>query len=475
VWSSVENMFRIPELKRRVLITLGLLAVYRIGFSIPIPGVQWVPFLNMHGFGLAQGSFERFIAQISAITGGDWLGGSIFSLGIMPYISASIIFSLLQKIIPSFEQMAKEGEAGQQRLNQYARYSTVLLCLIQALFVYSKLTRDAAPSGIEAGKELLPYGSYGIGWFFTIFIALTAGTIFVMWVGERITEYGIGNGISMIIMAGIIARMPRAAANIYYNYFAGSKPGNRPETGILISAGLILGYVLIVMAVIIITQGTRKITIQQAKHVRGTRVYGGQRSYLGLRVNQAGVMPVIFASPVMSLFSAVLVQGAGNALAGRTGASLGWFGDVLKFIVRNFGGGGVFYVVVETALIFFFAYFWTALYFNPKETSKNIKEYGSFVPGIRPGNNTSDYLERIMNRVTLGGAAFLAAISVLPMLLYMTLGLEYIVVGFLGGTGMLIVVGVALDIVQKIEAHLVMRHYDGFLGPGKRRIRGRRR
>jgi preprotein translocase subunit SecY len=458
-------MFRIPELKKRILITLGFLAVYRIGFSIPIPGVKFVPFLNLHGFGISEaGGFARFIQQISAITGGDWLGGSIFALGIMPYISASIIFSLLQKIIPSLEQMAKEGEAGQQRLNQYSRYSTVALCFVQAYFVYTKLSRGGGPT------DLLPAEFWGIGAFFQVFLALTAGTIFVMWIGERITEYGIGNGISMIIMAGIVARMPRAAFNIYNKYFSGNDPNSRPETGVLISAGLILGYVLIVMAVIIITQGTRKITIQQAKHVRGTRVYGGQRSYLGLRVNQAGVMPVIFASPVMQLFSSVLIVGAARALGPRWL----WFGDILRFLFHNFSGGGVFYVLLETALIFFFAYFWTALYFNPKETAKNIKEYGSFIPGIRPGGNTSDYLEKIMNRVTLGGAAFLSAISVLPMLLSMSLGLDYIVVGFLGGTGILIVVGVALDIVQKIESHLVMRHYDGFLGAGKR-IRGRRR
>lgn len=471
MWSSVENMFRIPELKKRLLITVGLLAVYRIGFAVPIPGVQLVPFLSTHGFGLVgKGGLAGFINQISAITGGDWLGGSVFALGIMPYISSSIIFSLLQKIIPSLEQMAKEGEAGQQRLNQYARYFTVFLCFVQAYFVYTKLSRDPVAMGEGAGTQLLPAASFGIGWFMQIFVALTAGTIFVMWVGERITEYGIGNGISMIIMAGIVARMPRAAFDIYKNYFSGDDPTKRPETGVLISAGLILGYVLVVMAVIIITQGTRKITIQQAKHVRGTRVYGGQRSYLGLRVNQAGVMPVIFASPVMQLFSGVLIVGMYRALSQKQG----WAADTLRFTFHNFSSGNVFYVILETALICFFAYFWTALYFNPKETAKNIKEYGSFIPGIRPGNNTSDYLEKIMNRVTLGGAAFLSAISVLPMMLSMTLGLDYIVVGFLGGTGILIVVGVALDIVQKIESHLVMRHYDGFLGPGKR-IRGRRR
>lgn len=473
MWSSIENMFRIPELKKRLLITLGLLAVYRIGFAIPIPGVQLVHFLQLHGFGLAggQGAFDIFIHQISAITGGDWLGGSIFSLGIMPYISSSIIFSLLQKIIPSLEQMAKEGEAGQQRLNQYARYFTVFLCFVQAYFIYSKLTRNVVEGGIEKfGTGLLPVNSSGIGWFIQIFVALTAGTIFVMWIGERITEFGIGNGISMIIMAGIVARMPRAAIDIYKNYFSGEDPTKRPETGVLISAGLILAYVLLVMAVIVITQGTRKITIQQAKHVRGTRVYGGQRSYLGLRVNQAGVMPVIFASPVMQLFSGVLVVGLYNALSQKQG----WLADALRFGLHNFGSGNVFNVILESALIFFFAYFWTALYFNPSETAKNIQEYGSFIPGIRPGKNTSDHLEKIMNRVTLGGAAFLSAIAVLPMMLSKTLNLDYIVVGFLGGTGILIVVGVALDTVQKIESHLVMRHYDGFLGPGKR-IRGRRR
>lgn len=471
MWSSIENIFKIPELKKRIMITLGLLAVYRIGFAIPVPGVRLVPFLHLYGAtDLATGGILRFVQQIGAITGGDWLGGSIFALGIMPYISASIIFSLLQKIVPSLEQLAKEGEAGQQKLNQYSRYVTVILCLVQTIFIYQSLSRvnPLNPATLKTG--LLPADAWGAATFLTLFLSMTAGTIFIMWIGERITEYGIGNGISMIIMAGIIARMPMAAGNILNNYFINPTGDNTPEKGVLIAGGLILGFVLIIMAVIVITQGTRKITIQQAKHVRGTRVYGGQRSYLGLRVNQAGVMPVIFASPVMSLVGGVLaVAVMERAIGGQ------WYLQVVGFFFGNLRPGMIFYVMVEAGLIFFFSYFWTALYFNPSETAKNIKEYGSFIPGIRPGKNTSDYLERIMNRVTLGGAGFLAVIAVMPMLLSMILKVDYIVVTFLGGTGILIVVGVALDIVQKLEAHLVMRHYDGFMGTGKRRIRGRRR
>ncbi len=466
MWSSIENLFKIPELKKRIMVTLGLLALYRVGFSIPIPGVRLMPFLDLRGAtDLATGGILGFVQQIGAITGGDWLGGSLFSLGIMPYISASIIFSLLQKIVPSLEQMAKEGEAGQQKLNQYSRYLTVALCLVQAIFIYKTLPRGPG--------ELLPAEAWGMQTFLTLFISLTGGTILIMWLGERITEYGIGNGISMIIMAGIIARMPMAAGNILSNYFINPEPtsGRTPEMGVLLTGGLILGYVLIVMAVVFITQGTRKIAIQQAKHVRGSRVYGGQRSYLGLRVNQAGVMPVIFASPVMGLVGGVLADSIIRALIGYHGLHV----DVMNLIFGNLQPGAVFYVMVEAGLIFFFSYFWTALYFNPADTAKNIKEYGSFIPGIRPGKNTSDYLEKIMNRVTLGGAAFLTVIAIMPMMLSMVLKVDYIVVTFLGGTGILIVVGVALDIVQKLEAHLVMRHYDGFLGAGRRRIKGRRR
>ncbi|MFH1550504.1 MAG: preprotein translocase subunit SecY [Planctomycetota bacterium] len=458
MFSTFENIFKIPELKKRILVTLGLLAVYRIGFSIPIPGVTFSRFVEGLVFApgkAGEGGLFGIISQLGAITGGAWLSGSIFSLGIMPYISASIIFSLLQKIVPSLEQLAKEGEAGQQKLNQYARYVTVLLCLVQAVFIFQKLP-----------AELLPVADRSVfsGMFLQFFIALAAGTMLIMWIGERITESGIGNGISMLIMAGIIARMPSAMGVIFNNYFSSSPLKGTPETGVLVVSGLVMAFVLIVMGVIVITQGTRKITIQQAKHVRGTRIYGGQRSYMPLRVNHAGVMPVIFASPVMMLVSTIFAQW----LLGVGGGGVG------NFFGRQLSNAGVLYTLMEVGLIFFFSYFWTALYFNPADTAKNIKEYGSFIPGIRPGKNTSDYMEKIMNRVIFGGAAFLAAIAILPMLLSSALEMDYIVVSFLGGTGILIVVGVALDLVQKVESHLVMRHYDGFMSGGKR-IRGRRR
>ncbi len=457
MFSTFENIFKIPELKKRILVTLGLLAVYRIGFSIPIPGVRFDKFIAGLGFSLgeaAEGGLFGIISQLGAITGGAWLSGSIFSLGIMPYISASIIFSLLQKIVPSLEQLAKEGETGQQKLNQYARYVTVLLCLVQSIFIFQQLPSELVPA---ANRSVFS------GVFLQFFLALAAGTMLIMWIGERITEYGIGNGISILIMAGIIARMPTAVGVIFNRYFSSGASEGTPETGVLVVSGLVLAFVLIVMGVIVITQGTRKITIQQAKHVRGTRIYGGQRSHMPLRVNHAGVMPVIFASPVMMLVSSIFAQW----LLGGGGGVSGFFG-------RQLSNAGVLYTLMEIGLIFFFSYFWTALYFNPADTAKNIKEYGSFIPGIRPGKNTADYLEKIMNRVIFGGAAFLSAIAILPMLLSSALELDYIVVSFLGGTGVLIVVGVALDLVQKIESHLVMRHYDGFMSGG-RQIRGRRR
>ncbi len=438
---SVRNVFSIPELKKKILMTVGILAVYRIGFAIPIPGVNFGAFLENLGAG-SQGGIAGILG---AVTGAAMTGGSLFSLGIMPYISASIIFSLLQKVVPALEEMAKEGESGQKRINQYARYVTVLLCVVQSFWVIGTWPQY----DLVSPEALTPM------FYFIAILSMTAGTIFVMWLGEQISEKGIGNGISLLIMAGIVARMPAAMGLILNQYFGGESANVAMGTVVLL--GFAVAFMVIVAGTVFITQGQRRIPVQHAKHVRGRKVAGGTRSYMPLKVNHAGVMPVIFASPLL-LFLGMLFSGIG-----------------LPGMAAQFQNGtGYLWALSFVGLIFFFSYFWTGLYFNPEETAKNIKEYGSFIPGIRPGKKTAEYMQKIMNRITLAGAAFLTAIAMLPSIIFAATNISQFVTGFLGGTGLLIVVGVSLDLVQTIESHLLMRHYDGFMGAGAGAIRGRR-
>jgi preprotein translocase subunit SecY len=436
------------------MITFALLVVYRLGFHIFLPGVDVALVKQQLEQATQTGGLGAIIAFAGAITGGALSEAALFSLGIMPYISASIIFSLLVKVIPQLEALSKEGEAGRKRINQYTRYATVILCLFQSLFVITYLRSGA-------GGQSLIVPACRDYWLFYVstVVTLTTGTLFLMWLGEMITEFGIGNGISLIIMAGIISRMPIALTQFVESEILvnlGPSGGGRLAVtlGILKLLFFIALFVGVIFAVVLMQQSQRRIPIQQAKHTRGRRVYGGQKHFLPFRINAAGVMPVIFANSLLILPIALL-----------------------SYVGLDVGQGmrserGFWYITLTIGLIYFFTYFWTSLQFNPVEIANNMKEYGSFIPGIRPGRKTAEYLEEIMNRITLVGASFLAAITIFPSVLMHAMHLDPYLASFLGGTGILIVVGVALDVVQKVESHLLMRHYEGFIKRGK--VKGRR-
>ncbi len=434
---TFANIFRVPELRRRILMTMGLLFAFRVGCHVPLPGVN-LESLQAKFREMSEGGLGSLLGVLSIFPGGSFDNAALFALGIMPYISASIILQLLTKVWPTLEAIAREGAAGQRKIAQYTRFATVPICLIQATFVIG---------WIQNSGLLVPGVSPALFWVIAVF-ALTAGAMLVMWLGEQITEYGIGNGASILIMAGIVSRMPGVIAEMFTHVKAGVIEGDR----ILL---IFLLYVAVIVGIVYITQAQRRIPIQHAKHVRGRRVMGGQRHYLPLRVNQANVMPVIFASSLMIVPS----------LLGKL--------PYLDGVGRLFQPGAFWYTIAYAAMIFFFSYFWTYLFFQPTELAHNLKEYGSFVPGIRPGAKTAEHLEYVINRITLAGAAFLCLIAVLPDILAGSIGVGRYLVAFMGGTGILIVVGVGLDVMQKIESHLLMRNYPGFLSGGGR-IRGRR-
>lgn len=436
----ITNIFMVPELRRRILITAALLAVFRLGYFIPLPGID----IGVLRTWMAQieESAGRIYGFINLFSGGAATQLSIFSLGIMPYITASIMFSLLVKVVPKLEALSKEGPAGYRKISQYTRWATLPICIFWSFWSVLALQGQSI-----AGQPLVAYPGFSFA-IMTI-VALTAGAMFIMWLGEQITEFGIGNGASIIIMAGIIARMPTALFEMYRGVVNGEITVDKPLL-------LIVIYILVIWGVVVTTQAQRRIPVQYAKHIRGRMVYGGQRHYLPLRVNQAGVMPVIFAATLMVL---------PDILARVTRS------EILQHVFSR-SESGFWYSICFLGLIFFFSYFWTALYFKPVEMAEQLKESGSFVPGIRPGRDTAIYLEYVMNRVTLVGAAFLGLIALMPNIVSYGLGVNQYVASFLGGTGVLIIVGVGLDMMQKIESHLLIREYEGFTKKG--RIRGRR-
>jgi len=446
----MEDIFSIPELLRKLAFTLALLAIYRIGWHITLPGVNQEFLAEQHAAGGAGGLGEA-MAFFGMFTGGNLQGATLFGLGIMPYISASIIFQLLATVLPSLRKLQKEGPAGYKKIQEYTRYATVVLCLIQAMFWMR----------VQGSDNFFYPHAQGIGVFWLCVMGLTAGTMFMMWLGEQIDEYGIGNGISLLILAGIVARLPWAVETVARNFTPSLGAAGDNEIGPIKLMGLVLGFLFVVSGAILITQGQRRIPIQQAKQTRGRRVYGGQRQYLPLRVNHGGVMPIIFASALMMFPMAV------SGWAARSWPE----SSFARFLADAFAYGGFTYCVVEVALIFFFAYFWTTVQFRPKEMAEQLRDHGHFIPGLRPGKRTADYLERVMERITYCGAAFLAAIAVIPQAVHAWLNIDFQVSQFLGGTGLLIVVSVALDLVQRIESNLVMRNYGGFLG-GSTRIKG---
>jgi len=397
------------------------------------------------GTGSGLGDLLQVVSMFSA---SSITNGSIFGLGIMPYITASIVFQLLGTVYPPLEQLQKEGESGRRRLNEYTRYATVVICLLQSFFLIRGLAQ-----GQITGTSMVLAGYDGFAWCLVGTFVMTAGTVFLMWIGEQIDAYGIGNGISLLIMAGILARMPSAAGGFLSGIFEnGIQLGSgRGVEILLVLAALFVG---VIVWVVFITQGQRKIPIQSAKHVRGRKEMGGQRQWLPLRVNQAGVMPIIFASSLLLLPFFVF-----NQLANLWGDS-----SLLASLKQAFNPGqGFIYNLSYIILIYFFCYFWTAITFNPKDMSENLKDMGSFIPGYRPGGRTAAHLEQVMMRITYVGAAFLAIIAVIPTVISTTLTGDYAIASFFGGTGLLIIVSVALDLVQKIDSHLVMRNYPGLL------------
>ena len=465
------NIWRIRDLRNKLLFTIGMLVIYRIGFFIPLPGVDQQAIANW-AESQEGGALGNLISFISMFTGGSLKQSTIFGLGIMPYISSAIIFQLLASVSEKLKAIQKEGPAGRQKIQEYTRYGTVGLCLVQS----SVLLSFFQSSG-DTGDPLVyqEYLNTPIFWMMGV-LGLTAGTTFLMWLGEQIDKYGIGNGISLIITAGIIASMPTAITTIVQDFSVSGATGYGPDEVVF----LLLAFVAVVSGAIIITQGQRRIPIQQAKHTRGRKVYGGQRSYLPLRVNHGGVMPIIFASSLM-IFPSILFGWLNRAVPpdAEMGMFYNAFASVFDFLNANFRNmTGYLYIVIYIGLIYFFAYFWTTVQFQPKEMAQQLRDHGSFIPGLRPGPRTAEYLETVMERITFVGAGFLAVIAIIPSLVMMAMDVDFMVAQFLGGTGLLIVVSVMLDFVQRIEAQLLMRNYQGFLASSETgkgpKIRGTR-
>ncbi len=430
--NTFQNVFRIAELKSRIIFTLVLLSVYRIGAHIPTPGIngeELSKFLLERG-GALMGFFDMF-------SGGALSRATIFALGIMPYISASIILQLLTVVIPTLAKLAKEGESGRKKITQYTRYGTVLISIVQSI-------------GIAVGIETMNQGAFvqDPGWGFRLvtMITMTSGTAFIMWLGEQITERGIGNGISLIIFAGIVARFPNAVISSVSLIRAG-------EIHIFMMILVLAMMVAVIGIIVYVERGQRKIPVQYAKRVVGRKIYGGQSTHLPLKVNTAGVIPPIFASSII-MFPATI--------AGFI--AIPW----VQALSRNLSPGTVFYTLFYISMIFFFCYFYTSITFNPVDVADNLKKHGGFIPGIRPGQKTSDYIYRVLTRITFGGAVYLSAVCILPDILRGYFNMPF----YFGGTSILIIVGVALDTISQMESHLVTRSYDGFLKKG--RVRGRK-
>ncbi|HPS20249.1 MAG TPA: preprotein translocase subunit SecY [Candidatus Omnitrophota bacterium] len=444
---SFINIFRIPDLKKKVLLTLALIAVYRLGAFVPTPGIDGAK-LAMFFDNIAKTQGGTIFGLINMFSGGAMQHLTIFALGIMPYISASIILQLLTTVVPALERLAKQGDEGRKAIIQYTRYGTVVLSLIQAFFIALWLENPARFQGMQIVANP--------GWGFRLLtvLTLTTGTAFIMWLGEQIQEKGIGNGMSLLITAGIVSRLPAAIAQLGSLLVPGSKGEAQIDPFKVIL--LCVMFAAVVLSVVIITQGQRKIPIQYAKRVVGRRVYGGHSTYIPLRVNQGGVIPIIFAQSIIMFPATIAGLVPNKAVQGVASALM--MGKPLHYILY-------------TLLILFFAYFYAAITFNPIDIANNMKRFGGFVPGIRPGKQTAEYLDFIMTRITLPGAIFLAIIAIMPDIINTKMGIPYLVASFFGGTGLLIVVGVMLDTMRQIESHLLMRHYEGFMKKG--RVKGR--
>jgi preprotein translocase subunit SecY len=450
MWEKLRVVWHIPELRSKILLTLGLLGVYRLGFQIPLPIVDPSKLETFKAGGMAD-----ILRQVAVFSASQLDQVTIFGLGIMPYISASIIFQLLGSVYPPLERLQKEGEAGRKKINEYTRYATVFICIIQS-WVYVKsivpgVAYDAFVVDPTAASRTLMFS-----WTVVAVLTMTAGTVFLMWIGEQIDEFGIGNGISLLIMAGILSAMPGAGMELLQRSTL-ELTGGGGELGIEQLLILAMMFVAVIVGVVFITLGQRQIPMQSAKHVRGRRVMGGTRQYLPLKVNQAGVMPIIFASSLLML--PAILFGAMSKMVDANG----FWGVTFGRLTDMFNRTGFVYALCYIALIYFFCFFWTAITFNPKDVADNLKNYGSFIPGYRPGKRTADYLEKVMFRITYVGAGFLALVAIVPSMISGSLNVSPLVANFYGGTSLLIAVSVAFDLVQKIDSHLVMRNYKGLL------------
>ena len=464
---SLRNIWDIPDLRKRVLFTLGMLAVYRLGTHIPTPGINAQALIDF--FDQNRGNWFGLVDMFS---GGNLARVTVFALGIMPYISASIILQLLTVVWPYLEKLSKEGELGKRKITQYTRYGTVVLALVQSLGIAVYLERMTLANNFRIVE------TPGLGFKLMTVLTLTTGTAFIMWLGEQITERGIGNGMSLLIFAGIVVGFPRGLIDTIQRI-------QRGDLNLIFALILLVMMVVVVMVIVRVERAQRRITVQYAKRVVGRRMYGGQSTHLPLRVNTSGVIPVIFASSIIAFPQTILSYFQANNA---------W----VRSVVEQLQWGMPLYILLYVTFIIFFCYFYTSIVFNPEDVAENMRKYGGFIPGIRPGKKTAEHLDHILSRITFGGAVYLALIALLPEFLITGVKVQYLpFIGasidnflndnnlgiitqglglnfYFGGTSLLILVGVAMDTVSQIEAQLVMRHYDGFSGPGGKRIRGRR-
>ncbi|MDR1922909.1 MAG: preprotein translocase subunit SecY [Planctomycetaceae bacterium] len=457
MFQKIRIILSIKELRQKIFMTLALLAIYRIGWWIPLPIVDVG---KMQAMWRHNGGVAEVMSQVAVFTGAQFESLTIFGLGIMPYISASIIFQLMATVFDKLKALQKEGESGRKKINEWTRYATIVICLFQSFFYVLALGNTSMtgdPGGVYNEALLYPDKTLPWAWIFTAVVVMTSGTAFLMWLGEQIDEYGIGNGISLLIMAGIIANLPSALTKLGGRAVLGFSSGTQ-QLGVDKLLLLSVLFVAVVVGVIYITKGQRRIPTQSAKHVRGRQTFGGGRQYLPLKVNQAGVMPIIFASSLLLFPQAIL-----SYLT--TGSNAPY---LVKILDNIFQRQTFTYILIFIALIYFFCYFWTAVTFNPKDIADNLKNYGSFIQGHRPGSATAAYLEKVMKHITYVGASFIALIAVLPNIISTLLIPDnFMLANFFGGTSLLIVVSVIIDLVDKIDSHLVMRNYKGLLERGK--------
>jgi len=449
--SAFTNSFRIPELRARIVFTLGLIFVCRLVANVPIPGVDALALQRLIA-SAEQSSGGGMLGLLDMFSGGALRNCAVGALGIMPYISASIILQLLTAVVPSLGRLAREGDSGRQKITQYSRFLTVFLCIIQGWFLATTL-ENPANIGLSQNVVLNP----GLGFRVMTVVSVTAGSVFIMWLGEQITQRGIGNGISLIITEGIVSRLPAA---VFYSIqmFKAGEDGVRQFNPVF-SVVLLLALFAVVAGTILLTQGQRKIPIQYAKRMVGRKQYGGQSTYMPLRINYSGVMPIIFAQSIL-MFPMILLR--------RLPDNWVW----AQTLANNLGPDALLHMVLYGVMILFFSYFWVATQFQPVQIADDLKKYGGYVPGVRPGTPTAEFLDNTMTKITLAGAIFLTVIAVIPTVMNRQFDVPSLVASFFGGTSLLITVGVMLDTMRQVESHLLMRHYDGFLRRGK--LRGRR-